>query len=91
MKLMSKHWLIIAIDYYTATKWAAANKWQFHIGSAWTKNKSKLNYVHSKESFMNRHKETKVYLHESWNRRPDKDELANEMLNKSMEVESVSD
>jgi hypothetical protein len=88
---MSEHWLIIAIDYYTATKWAAANRWQFTIGSAWTKNGSTLRYVHSKESLINRHKETKVYLHESWNKRPDRDELASWMLNKSMEVDHASD
>ena len=87
---MTEYILIIADSYYTATKWATANKWQFN-NSVWTKNGSILNYVHSKESFMNRHKETKVYLHESWNGRPDRDELANEMLNKSMEVESVAD
>ena len=89
---MKEHKLLVAYNFYTGRRWATNNRWKFIPGRPFQDiNGNTLSYVHNRESMMGYKRGVKVYLHDSWNKRPDRDELAMEMLVKQMDVEKISD
>lgn len=84
---MIEHKLIIAETYQIAHQWALANKWKLIPGMCFEhEDGSRMHYVHSKDTMAGRRRDTEVIVHDSWNNRPDRDELATEMLAKQMDV-----
>ena len=80
--------LIIADSFQTAHKWAIDNLYTFVVGRSWFEGPrgQRMSYVHNRESMMGFDNGTKVVIHDTWNRRPDRNELAMHMFQKGMDV-----
>ena len=84
---MNEHVLIIADTYRTAYSWAIQNRWELVLGVHFKhENGNKMYYVHNRESMMGFDNSTKVVVHDTWNKRPDRNELAMHMFQKGMDV-----